>query len=138
MQAMDFIHTKPAEPLVPKGRIRGLGERVTVTGEVLSALDHNEVRDALRELLDKGIESLAVCLLWSFRNPVHERAHGTDYVATGIEEVTAAAIHREWLADLHHRAAQIGSPQALPDSVLVKLPEEEPSPGEWLDYWAGL
>ncbi len=26
----------------------------------------------------------------------------------------------------------------LPDSVLVKLPEEEPSPGEWWDYWAGL
>jgi hypothetical protein len=69
---------------------------------------------------------------------VHERAHGTDYVAAGIEEATAAAIHREWLAELHHRAAQIGSPQALPDSVLVKLPEEEPSPGEWWDYWAGL
>ena len=95
LQAMDFIHTNLAEPLVPKGRIRVLGERVTVTGEVLSALDHNEVRDALGELLYEGIESLAACLLWSFRNPVHERAHGTDYVATGIEEVTAAAIHRE-------------------------------------------
>jgi N-methylhydantoinase A len=69
---MDFIHTNPAEPLVPKSRIRGLGERVTVTGEVLAALDHNEVRNALRELLDEGIESLAVCLLWSFRNPSHE------------------------------------------------------------------
>src|SRR3989304_2930178 len=28
---------------------------------------------AIRELLDEGIESLAVCTLWSFRNPVHER-----------------------------------------------------------------
>ena len=63
---------------------------------------------------------------------------GTDYVAAGIEEATAAAIHREWLAELHQRVAQHGSPQALPDSVLVKLPEEEPSPGEWWDYWAGL
>ncbi|MFQ5858051.1 MAG: hydantoinase/oxoprolinase family protein [Anaerolineae bacterium] len=72
LQAMDFIHTNPAEPLVPKSRIRGLGERVTVTGEVLAALDPNEVRHALRELLVEGIESLAVCLLWSFRNPVHE------------------------------------------------------------------
>ncbi|MFQ5851369.1 MAG: hydantoinase/oxoprolinase family protein [Candidatus Binatia bacterium] len=71
-KAMDFIHTNPAEPLVPKSRIRGLGERVTVSGEVLAPLDENEVRDALRELLDEGIESLAVCLLWSFRNPVHE------------------------------------------------------------------
>jgi N-methylhydantoinase A len=71
-QAMDFIHTNPAEPLVPKSRIRGLGERVTVTGEALAALDHDEVRDMLKELLDEGIESLAVCLLWSFRNPSHE------------------------------------------------------------------
>ncbi|MFQ5931416.1 MAG: hydantoinase/oxoprolinase family protein, partial [Nitrospiraceae bacterium] len=71
-QAMDFIHTNPAVPLVPKSRIRGLGERVTVTGEVLAALDHNEVRDTLRELLDEEIESLAVCLLWSFHNPSHE------------------------------------------------------------------
>jgi ribulose-5-phosphate 4-epimerase/fuculose-1-phosphate aldolase len=69
---------------------------------------------------------------------VHERAHGTDYVAQSIEEATAAAIHRELLAELHHRAAQLGNPQVLPDSVLAKLPEEEPAPAERWDYWIGL
>lgn len=69
---------------------------------------------------------------------VHERAHGTDYVAGTIEEATAAAIHREWLGWLYHRAAQLGSPQVLPGSVLAKLPEEEPSPADWWDYWVGL
>lgn len=69
---------------------------------------------------------------------VHERAHGTDYVAASIEEATAAAIHREWLAELHHRAAQLGSPRALPESVMMRLAGEEPSAAEWWDYWAGL
>lgn len=69
---------------------------------------------------------------------VHERAHGTDFVATNIEEALAAAIHREWLAELHHRALQLGRPRPLPAYVLERLPEELPSPGEWWDYWTGL
>ncbi|MHA1107531.1 MAG: hydantoinase/oxoprolinase family protein [Alphaproteobacteria bacterium] len=71
--AMDFIHTEPLEPLAPKRRIRGLSERITVDGDILMSLDSDEVRQALGELLDEGIDSLAVCLLWSFRNPAHER-----------------------------------------------------------------
>ncbi len=71
-RAMDFIHTEPPQPLVPRRLIRGLGERVTVTGEVLMALDEDETRAALGELLEQDIDSLAVCLLWSFRSPAHE------------------------------------------------------------------
>ena len=71
-QAMDFIHTEPPEPLVPKHLTIGLAERITVTGEVLAPLREDDIRDALAALLEGQIESLAVCLLWSFRNPVHE------------------------------------------------------------------
>lgn len=71
-QALDFLHAPIPEPLVPRDRIVGLAERVAVTGEVLAALRPEEVREALETLLEKGIESLAVCLLWSFRNPAHE------------------------------------------------------------------
>ncbi len=71
-QAMDFVHTEPPEPLVPRPFIRGLHERVTVDGKVLVSLDPEEVRRAIEELVALGIESLAVCLLWSFRNPSHE------------------------------------------------------------------
>jgi N-methylhydantoinase A len=71
-RAMDFIHAEPAVPLVPRDFVRGLSERVTRDGQVLLALDPNEVETQLRDLLEKGIESLAVSLLWAFRNPVHE------------------------------------------------------------------
>lgn len=69
---------------------------------------------------------------------VHERAHGTDYVAASVERATAAALHREWIAELYHRAAQLGRPRVLSDAALKQLPGEEPSAGEWWAYWSGL
>jgi N-methylhydantoinase A len=72
-QAMDFLHTEAPAPLVPRRLTRGIGERVTVTGEVIAPVDPDDVRSALGELLEEGIDSLAVCLLWSFRAPAHER-----------------------------------------------------------------
>ncbi len=72
-QAMDFLHTEAPEPLVPRNLTRGIGERVTVSGEVIAPIDPDDVRKALSELLTEGIDSLAVCLLWSFRAPAHEQ-----------------------------------------------------------------
>ena len=80
----------------------------------------------------------AVVALLGQGNIVHERAHGTDFVATNIEDALAAAIHRERLAELHHRALQLGRPCSLPAYVLERLPEELPSAGEWWYYWTGL
>lgn len=88
-------------------------------------------------IFDEGPRRAVVTLLGQ-GSIVHERAHGTDYVAATIEEATAAAIHREWLAELHHRASQLGNPKVLPESVLAKLSEQSPSPAEWWDYWTGL
>ena len=71
-KAMDFLHTEPPPPLVPKSFIRGVTERVTADGSVLVPLDEDEARAAIASLVAAGAESLAVCLLWSFRNPAHE------------------------------------------------------------------
>ena len=72
-KAMDFLHTEPPPPLVPKTMVRGVTERVIADGTVLVALNEAEARDAIAALVAAGAESLAVCLLWSFRNPAHER-----------------------------------------------------------------
>jgi N-methylhydantoinase A len=63
---------KPA-PLVPRDLVREVTERVDHKGSVVVPLDTAGVRTAISELLDRGIEALAVSLLWSFRNPAHER-----------------------------------------------------------------
>ncbi len=72
-KAMDFLHTEPPPPLVPKTMVRGVTERVVAEGTVLVALNEIEARAAIMDLVAAGAESLAVCLLWSFRNPIHER-----------------------------------------------------------------
>ncbi|HLC27390.1 MAG TPA: hydantoinase/oxoprolinase family protein, partial [bacterium] len=72
-EAMDFVHTDRPEPLVPAELIRGVSERVGVDGQVLAPLDDEEVAESVRELLNLGVDSLAVCLMWSFVNSSHER-----------------------------------------------------------------
>jgi N-methylhydantoinase A len=68
----DLDYRKPAL-LAPQSRTREVGERVSARGEVLTGLDEQSVREVLRELGTQGIESLAVCLLFSFLHPLHEQ-----------------------------------------------------------------
>lgn len=60
------------EPLIPRRRRLEVDERVRSDGTVLKPLDPKEARDTVRQLLDMGVESIAVCLLNSFENPAHE------------------------------------------------------------------
>jgi N-methylhydantoinase A len=47
-------------------------ERVDFRGKALTAIDIEASRDAIRRLKKKGVESVAVCFLFSFLNPDHE------------------------------------------------------------------
>jgi len=64
---------KRAEPLIPKNLCYGVPERILYTGEIYSQLDEEEVRRIIRDIKKKGVESIAVCLLHSYKNPVHEK-----------------------------------------------------------------
>ena len=72
----DLIHAsrldKPT-PLVPPELIRGVHERIDVEGEVIAPLDESSAINAIDELLAEGVEAIAVSLLWSFINNVHEQ-----------------------------------------------------------------
>jgi N-methylhydantoinase A len=67
----DVLYDKPAL-LVPPSRTGEVKERVDFRGNVLRALDEAALRDTVRELAAQGIESIAVCLLFSFLHPEHE------------------------------------------------------------------
>jgi len=60
------------EPLVPRRLRLEVDERVRSDGKVLKALDPEQARAVVQELLGLGVESIAVCLLNSFENPDHE------------------------------------------------------------------
>ena len=68
----DLFLAFPA-PLAVRERRREFAERVSRDGAVLEAIDLDAVRREVRELVDDGVEALAVCFLHAYRNPVHER-----------------------------------------------------------------
>ena len=61
-----------APVLVPRHLRREVTERVAADGSVVTPLDDDEVRGVLAGLAAEGVETLAVCLLFSFMNPAHE------------------------------------------------------------------
>jgi len=64
------------EPLVPRGRRREVVERVSRDGDVVVPLNLNQARAEIGRLVEAGVESIAVCLLHSYKNPAHETALG--------------------------------------------------------------
>src|SRR5437867_12339390 len=69
----DWRVTRPP-PVVPRGMSIGARERVGPGGRVVKALPESEPLRIARALREMGAESVAVCLLFSFANPRHERA----------------------------------------------------------------
>ena len=59
-------------PLVPRSRRREVPERITSDGRVIQALNEEDVQTVISDLVEQGIESLAVCLINSYENPEHE------------------------------------------------------------------
>jgi N-methylhydantoinase A len=67
----NFMVTRPA-PLVPPKLRFGVRERVGPDGEVITPLDRASLRKLAGEISRLGVESVAICLLFSFANPAHE------------------------------------------------------------------
>ena len=70
-----LVHgTSLPAPLIVPGAILELHERVDRTGTVVVALDRERAREEIRGFLRRyQLDAVAVTLLWSFVNPVHER-----------------------------------------------------------------
>ena len=83
----DVMYDKPS-PLVPARRTGEVKERIDFRGDVLRTLDEAALRDTVRELKAQNIESIAVCLLFSFLHPEHE-ARVRDIV---LEEIPGCSV----------------------------------------------
>ena len=67
----DLLIDAPA-PLVPRHLRREIPERLLPDGTVLRPLDEAAARRVIGELMDAGVEAVAICLLHAYLNPVHE------------------------------------------------------------------
>lgn len=70
--AYDIFAEYPA-PLAPRYLRKEVDERIASDGRVIRDINPNEVKQVLAELLNLGIESLAICLINSYENPAHEK-----------------------------------------------------------------
>jgi N-methylhydantoinase A len=68
----DLLKQKP-KPLIPPGLNCEVPERIRYDGSVETPLDTEAVRGVVRYLKMRGVESVAVCTLFSFINPSHEK-----------------------------------------------------------------
>ena len=66
-------------------------ERLSADGSVIMPLNVAAARRELEALRAQGIESLAICLLHSYKNPVHEEALGRLAHELGFEEVSLSS-----------------------------------------------
>jgi N-methylhydantoinase A len=60
-------------PIIPLDLIEEIDERIDERGAVIAPLGEAAARDSIRRLAAKGVEAIAITLLWSFRNPIHEQ-----------------------------------------------------------------
>jgi N-methylhydantoinase A len=96
------VRLPPPAPIVPRRRRLTVPERMRFDGSVLEPLDEEAARAAVRRLARQGVESIAICLLFSFVNPDHERR-------------LAGIVHEELP----------GVPLSLSHEVMPKAPEFE-------------
>jgi N-methylhydantoinase A/oxoprolinase/acetone carboxylase beta subunit len=66
-------YRKHGEPLIPRRLTRGVTERIDMFGRPVIPLYEHEVRQAVQELMEEGIQSLAIVFLYSFINGAHEQ-----------------------------------------------------------------
>ena len=78
----DLMFEKP-RPLVPRHLCFEVSERIDASGGALVALKDEEIRRLAAQIRDLGVEAIAVCLLHSYVNPIHE---------TRIGEILAAKL----------------------------------------------
>ncbi|RLT96376.1 MAG: hydantoinase/oxoprolinase family protein [Ketobacter sp.] len=72
-KVVHFPESSKPKPLISKKLIRGVSERVDCFGHVVVDLNEREAERAVDELLALGVEAIAVCFLWSFKHPAHEK-----------------------------------------------------------------
>ncbi|UIF84731.1 hydantoinase/oxoprolinase family protein [Cupriavidus sp. UYPR2.512] len=79
-----FNFTVPyPDPYVPRALTWEIEERILADGATLRQLDEASVIEACTEMRAAGVQAVAVCLLWSAVNPIHELRIGellTEYL----------------------------------------------------------
>ena len=91
---MYSVVLQPQTPvfLAPGARRLEVRERIGADGSVVLPIDEDDVRRAAAALAADGVEAIAICFLFSFVNPAHER-RARDIVAAAHPDIALAVSH---------------------------------------------
>jgi len=87
----DLLRPK-AQSILPPGHRYEVKERILYNGEIKEPLDEDSVLEVIECLKKQNVESVAICTLFSFLNPVHEK-HIKGLVKKHFPEVYVTASH---------------------------------------------
>ncbi|WP_251329720.1 hydantoinase/oxoprolinase family protein [Haloplanus pelagicus] len=88
------LHEQTGPPeIVEKPNIVGVPERIDYTGDVVVPLDREAAEAAVDELVAADVDTIAVCLLWSFENSAHEELIG-EIIETKYPEMHYSLSHQ--------------------------------------------
>ncbi|BAU22724.1 5-oxoprolinase [Caldimicrobium thiodismutans] len=68
----DLFVEKPKHFITPEN-VFGVKERIGVRGEIIRALEEEEIKRVIREIKNRGLKSVALSFLHSYINPIHEK-----------------------------------------------------------------
>ncbi|MHB0773010.1 hydantoinase/oxoprolinase family protein [Bradyrhizobium sp. 1.29L] len=91
---VDMFNSRPA-PLVPRAMVFEVNERLRADGAIETPLDGGSVETALAQAQERGAAAIGVCLLHSYRNPIHE-ARVLEIARTKFPELEIMASHEIW------------------------------------------
>src|SRR3954454_649095 len=78
------LRAERAAPVTPEENWFTVDERIAADGSVVTPLRDDDVDRVLGEIHGRGIRHIAVCLLFSFVNPSHERRIADRAAAYGL------------------------------------------------------
>lgn len=67
------LHPTRPDPLIPANLRFEIDERIAADGRIVAPLDEAELDAVLDRILRTGVRALAICFIFSFVNPAHER-----------------------------------------------------------------
>jgi N-methylhydantoinase A len=96
-------------PLIPRPWCYEVPERLDPTGAVLTPLDMTALDRVLDAMQAEQIESVAVCFLYSYRNPTHEQAVQARMIERGLFTEGQIALSSEVLPEFreYERASTV-------------------------------
>jgi len=91
------IKVPPPSVLIPRYLRWGVEERTLYTGEILTPLNENDVRDAMRKAKEQNVEVPIVAFLHSYANPENEE-RAAELIRTEYPNVVVSSrVLRRWI-----------------------------------------